>query len=415
MYLTVKQQLKHLSKEEYLSLRELSHTAKNLYNQAVYNVRQYYFQENKYLNYQKNNSILKSSENYKTLNSNMSQQILKEVDGSFKSFFGLLKKKDKGMYNAKVKLPSYLPKNSFTTLVIGFVRLNEDTFVIPYSNSFKKNHKKISIKIPPILLDKNIKEIRIIPKFNARFFEVQYTYEVQEEQRNLDKTHVLAIDFGINNLATCVTSKGRSFIIDGKKLKSINQWFNKENARLQSIKDKQKYGKKPTLRQKYLYSSRNNKVNDYMSKTARKIINYCLENNIGTLVCGYNETFQRNSNIGKANNQTFVNIPFGKLREKLEYLCKLYGLRFVEQEESYTSKSSFFDMDILPKFEEDKPQTYSFLGKRIKRGVYQTSKGYIFNADINGALNILRKSNVVDLEVLYSRGEVDTPTRIRIA
>ena len=415
MYLTVKQQLKHLSKEEYLSLRELSHTAKNLYNQAVYNIRQYYFQENKYLNYQKNNSLLKSSENYKTLNSNMSQQILKEVDGSFKSFFSLLKKKNKGMYNAKVKLPSYLPKNSFTTLVIGFVRLNEDTFVIPYSNSFKKNHKKISIKIPPILLNKKIKEIRIIPKFNARFFEVQYTYEVEEEQRNLDKNHVLAIDFGINNLATCVTSKGKSFIIDGKKLKSINQWFNKENARLQSIKDKQKYGKKPTLRQKYLYSSRNNKVNDYMSKTARKIINYCLENNIGTLVCGYNETFQRNSNIGKANNQTFVNIPFGKLREKLEYLCKLYSLRFVEQEESYTSKSSFFDMDILPKFEEDKPQTYSFLGKRIKRGVYQTSKGYIFNADINGALNILRKSNVVDLEVLYSRGEVDTPVRIRIA
>ena len=415
MYLTVKQQLKHLSKEEYLSLRELSHTAKNLYNQTVYNVRQYYFQENKYLNYQKNNSLLKNSENYKTLNSNMSQQILKEVDGSFKSFFELLKKKNKGIYNAKVKLPSYLPKNSFTTLVIGFVRLNKDTLVIPYSNSFKKNHKKISIKIPPILLDKNIKEIRIIPKFNARFFEVQYTYKVQEQQRNLDKNHALAIDFGINNLATCVTSKGRSFIIDGKKLKSINQWFNKENARLQSIKDKQKYGKKPTLRQKYLYSSRNNKVNDYMSKTARKIINYCLENNIGTLVCGYNETFQRNSNIGKANNQTFVNIPFGKLREKLEYLCKLYSLRFVEQEESYTSKSSFFDMDILPKFEVDKPQPYSFLGKRIKRGLYQTSKGYILNADVNGALNILRKSNVVDLEVLYSRGVVDTPTRIRIA
>lgn len=415
MYLTVKQQLKHLSKEEYLSLKELSHTAKNLYNQAVYNIRQYYFQENKYLNYQKNNSLLKSSDNYKTLNSNMSQQILKEVDGSFKSFFNLLKKKNKGMYNAKVKLPSYLPKNSFTTLVIGFVRLNEDTLVIPYSNSFKKNHKKILIKIPPILLGKKIKEIRIIPKFNARFFEVQYTYEVQEEQRNLDKNHALAIDFGINNLATCVTSKGKSFIIDGKKLKSINQWFNKENARLQSIKDKQKYGKKPTLRQKYLYSSRNNKVNDYMSKTARKIINYCLENNIGTLVCGYNETFQRNSNIGKANNQTFVNIPFGKLREKLEYLCKLYNLRFVEQEESYTSKSSFFDMDILPKFEADKPQTYSFLGKRIKRGLYQTSKGYILNADVNGALNILRKSNVVDLEVLYSRGVVDTPARIRIA
>lgn len=388
MYLTVKQQLKHLSKDEFLSLRELSHTAKNLYNQAVYNIRQFYFQEKKYLNYQNNYAILKASENYKLLNSNMAQQILKEVDGSFKSFFGLLKLAKKGKYNFKdIKLPNYLQKNGFTTLVIGFVRINKDTLIIPYSNSFSKNHKKISIKIPPILLDKKIKEIRIIPKFNARFFEIQYTYEAQEQQRNLDKNNALAIDFGINNLATCVTNKGKSFIIDGKKLKSINQWFNKENARLQSIKDKQKYGKKSTLRQKYLYASRNNKVNDYMSKTARKIINYCLKNNIGTLVCGYNETFQRNSNIGKANNQTFVNIPFGKLREKLEYLCKLYGLIFVEQEESYTSKSSFFDMDILPKFE----------------------------ADINGALNILRKSNVTDLEVLYTRGAVDTPERIRIA
>ena len=388
MYLTVKQQLKHLSKSEYFSFRELSHTAKNLYNQAVYNIRQFYFQEKKYLNYQNNYVVLKTSKNYKLLNSNMAQQILKEVDGSFKSFFGLLKLAKKRKYNFKdIKLPKYLPKNSFTTLVIGFVRINKDTLIIPYSNSFSKNHKKISIKLSPILLDKKIKEIRIIPKFNARFFEIQYTYEAQEQQRNLDKNNALAIDFGINNLAACVTSKGKSFIIDGKKLKSINQWFNKENARLQSIKDKQKYGKKSTLRQKYLYASRNNKVNDYMSKTARKIINYCLKNNIGTLVCGYNETFQRNSNIRKANNQTFVNIPFGKLREKLEYLCKLYGLIFVEQEESYTSKSSFFDMDILPKFE----------------------------ADINGALNILRKSNVTDLEVLYTRGAVDTPERIRIA
>lgn len=345
----------------------------------------------------------------------MAQQILKEVDGSFKSFFGLLKLAKKRKYNFKdIKLPKYLPKNSFTTLVIGFVRINKDTLIIPYSNSFSKNHKKISIKLSPILLDKKIKEIRIIPKFNARFFEIQYTYEAQEQQRNLDKNNALAIDFGINNLAACVTNKGKSFIIDGKKLKSINQWFNKENARLQSIKDKQKYGKKSTLRQKYLYASRNNKVNDYMSKTARKIINYCLKNNIGTLVCGYNETFQRNSNIRKANNQTFVNIPFGKLREKLEYLCKLYGLIFAEQEESYTS-SSFFDMDILPKFEADSSQNYSFSGKRIKRGLYQTSRGYIFNADINGALNILRKSNVTDLEVLSTRGVVDTPERIRIA
>ena len=415
MYLTIKQQLKHLSKEEYLSLRELSHTAKNLYNQAVYNIRQYYFQENKYLNYQKNNSLLKSSENYKTLNSNMSQQILKEVDGSFKSFFGLLKKKNNGMYNVKVKLPSYLPKNSFTTLVIGFVRLNEDTLVIPYSNSFKKNHKKISIKIPPILLGKKIKEIRIIPKSNARFFEVQYTYEVKEVQSNLNKNKALAIDLGINNLCTCVTNTGESFIIDGKRLKSINQWFNKRNAYLQSIKDKQDIKVKYTKRQSSNLRNRNNKVNDYMNKTSRKIIDYCLDNDIGTIVVGYNETFQKDVKLGKRNNQTFLNIPYGKLREKLEYLCKLYDINFVKQEESYTSKASFFDQDIIPIYNDDNPKEYKFSGNRIKRGLYQTRTNKLINADINGALNILNKSKVVDLSVLYHRGEVDTPVRIRIA
>ncbi|MBM6874550.1 RNA-guided endonuclease InsQ/TnpB family protein [Fusobacterium mortiferum] len=415
MYLTVKQQLKHLNKEEYLILRELCHTAKNLYNQAVYNIRQYYFDEGKYFNYVENNKLLKSSENYKTLNSNMAQQILKEVDGVFKSFFGLLKLKSKGEYKEKVKLPKYLPKNSFTTLVVGFVRLNENTFILPYSQSYKKNHKPIKINIPPLLLDKNIKEIRIIPKFNARFFEIQYTYQVENEQRNLDKNNALAIDLGVNNLATCVTNRGKSFIVDGKKLKSINQWFNKYNAKLQSIKDKQDYGKALTMKQKYIWNKRNNKVNDYLSKSARIIINYCLENNIGTLVCGYNNDFQRNSDIGKRNNQNFVNIPFSKLQSKLEYLCEFYGIKYVDQEESYTSKASFFDMDIIPEYKEKDNIEYSFSGKRVRRGMYKTLKGYILNADVNGALNILKKSKVVDLEVLYHRGEVDTPVRIRVS
>ena len=415
MYLTVKQQLKHLSKEEYLILRELCHSAKNLYNQAVYNIRQYYFDEGKYLNYVENNKLLKSSENYKILNSNMAQQILKEVDGAFKSFFRLLKLKSKGEYKEKVKLPKYLPKNSFTTLVVGFVRLNENTFILPYSQSYKKNHRPIKINIPPLLLDKNIKEIRIIPKFNARFFEIQYTYQVENEERNLDKNNALAIDLGVNNLATCVTNRGKSFIVDGKKLKSINQWFNKYNAKLQSIKDKQGYGKTLTMKQKYIWNKRNNRVNDYLSKSARIIINYCLANSIGTLVCGYNNDFQRNSDIGKKNNQNFVNIPFSKLQSKLEYLCEFYGIKYVDQEESYTSKASFFDMNIIPEYKEKDNIEYSFSGKRVRRGMYKTLKGYILNADVNGALNILKKSKVVDLEVLYHRGEVDTPVRIRVS
>ena len=414
MYLTLKQQVKHLSKKEFRNLKYLSHIAKNLTNEAIYNIRQYYFKNKKYLSYNENYKILKNSENYKKLNSNMAQQILKEVDGSFKSFFGLLKLAKNGQYdNKKIKLPKYLAKDGFTTLVIGFVRLKDDMLIVPYSNSFKKTHQEVKVKLPPVLKDKKIKEIRIIPKQHSRYFEIQYIYEVEEVQRELNKENVLGIDLGIDNLCTCVTNTGASFIIDGRKLKSINQYYNKINAKLQSIKDKQKI-ERTTLRQKRIARKRNNRIEDYLSKAARIIINYCLNNDIGKLVLGYNEDFQRNSNIGSINNQNFVNIPYGKLRDKLIYLCKLYGIEFKLQEESYTSKASFFDGDEIPIYDKENPQEYIFSGKRIKRGLYQTSTGKLINADCNGALNILRKSKVVDLSVLYNRGELNTPKRIRV-
>ena len=416
MYLTVKQQVKHLSKEDYHSIKELCHVAKNLTNQAIYNIRQHYFVEGKYLNYEKNYALLKLSDNYRTLNSNMAQQILKEVDGAFKSFFSLLKKEKQGKHALKdCRLPRYLPKDGYTTLVIGFVRLKGNKLILPYSNSFRKTHKAVEITVPPILLDKKVKEIRIIPKADARFFEIQYIYEAECIQRNLNTTNALALDLGINNLVTGVSSKGETFIIDGRRLKSINQWFNKENARLQSIKDKQHFGKKTTNRQKALARRRNNRINDYMNKTARRVIDYCTDHDIGTLVVGYNETFQKDSNIGRRNNQTFVNIPYGKLRDKLEYLCELNGIILVMQEESYTSKASFWDKDVIPVYKSDDIEEFHFSGKRIHRGQYRTASGQVLNADVNGALNIMRKSSVVDVNILYSRGEVDTPIRIRIA
>ena len=416
MYLTVKQELKHLSKTEYLILRELSYTAKNLNNEALYNIRQHFFDEGTYLNYESNYRLLKESPHYKTLNSNVAQQILKEVDGQFKSFFGLLKLAKEGKYKYKdIHIPHYLPKDGFATLIIGFVRINGNRLTIPYSNSYKKTHKPIEITIPPNIVDKEVKEIRIIPKCNARFFEVQYTYKVDCISRNLNIDNALALDLGIDNLITAVSSTGKSFIIDGRRLKSINQWYNKENSRLQGIKDKQKYGKRITKRQSLAVYKHNNKVNDYLSKAARIVINYCNNNDIGTLVAGYNKDFQSKAAIGKVSNQNFVNIPFSKLLNKLEYLCKLNGIRFIKQEESYTSKADFWSKDYIPIYDPDNDSRYRFSGKRIYRGLYKSQTGITLNADVNGALNILRKSSVVDLSVLYSRGDVDTPIRIRVA
>lgn len=417
MYLTIKQQVKHLTKEEYNILRELCRIAKNLTNQAIYNIRQHYFQEKQYLRYEANYHEMKRLENYKLLNSNISQQTLKDVDKMFKSFFALIKLAKQGKYNFKyIKLPNYLPKNGYSNLAISQIRLRKDNIlIIPLSNTFKKKYNnKIEIKIPQVLEDKKIKEIRIIPKFNARFFEIQYTYEIQEEEIKLNINNALAIDLGVNNLCTCVTNTGKSFIIDGRKLKSFNQFFNKQNAKLRSIKDKQSI-ERQTKQQYLIFNKRKNRVNDYINKTCRYIINYCLSNDIGTLVIGYNQSFQCKANLGKKNNQIFTHLPFGRIREKLEYLCKRYNINYILQEESYTSKASFFDNDELPIYNADNPQTYKFSGKRIKRGLYQTKKGYLFNADCNGALNILRKSKAVDLTVLCSRGELDTPKRIRIS
>ena len=417
MYLTIKQQVKHLTKEEYNILRELCRTAKNLTNQAIYNIRQHYFQEKQFLKYESNYHEMKNCESYKLLNSNMAQQTLKDVNEMFKSFFALIKLAKQGKYNFKhIRMPNYLPKNGYANLIIGMINIKDDMILtIPYSYTFKKKYEtKIQIKVPKVLEDKKIKEIRIIPKFNARFFEIQYAYEIQEEEIKLNTNNALAIDLGVNNLCTCVTNTGKSFIIDGKKLKSINQFFNKQNAKLQSIKDKQNILRQ--TKQQFLISrKRKNRVDDYINKTCRYIINYCLTNNIGTLVIGYNQSFQNKTNLGKRNNQIFTQLPFGRVREKLEYLCRRYNINYILQEESYTSKASFFDNDDLPIYNMDNPQIYEFSGKRIKRGLYQTKNGYLFNADCNGALNILRKSSAVDVTVLCCRGELDTPKRIRIS
>ena len=317
-----KQQLKHLSKTEYLALKELCFLSKNMYNVALYSVRQYYFKEKKFLNYAKNYHLCKDNENFTLLNSNSAQQIMKVVDRNFKSFFSLIKLAKKGRYQYQdIKIPKYLPKDGYFNLIFGEFNCKKDTFTVPMSTAFKRLYGKVEFNLPKNLKDKKIKEVRILPKNNARFFEVQYIYELDGSQINLNENNVLAIDLGVDNLCSCVTNNGNSFIIDGKKLKSINQWANKENSRLQGIKDKQKI-KGTTKKQRKLWTKRNNKVNDYLNKSVKTIIDYCVQNDIGTIVIGYNPTIQIKSNMGKTNNQNFVNIPIGSIREKLQYQCE---------------------------------------------------------------------------------------------
>ena len=399
MYLAVKQQLNNLSKDEYLVLRELCHVSKNLYNQALYEIRQEYFRSKKYLNYYEVYKRLQNTENYGLLQAQVSQQTLKAVDESFKSFFGLIKKK------LKARIPKYLDKGGFFKLTIPTISIKNGKIQLPYSRQYAKEHNKIYLKVPNILKGKEVKQVWIVPRQNARFFEVQYIYKAEPKEKKPIK-NALAIDLGIDNLCTCVTSEGNSFIMDGRKLKSFNQWYNKETSRLNSIKDKQKI-KGYTKKLYRIVTKRNNRVSDILHKSCKYIINYCVDNAIDTIVCGINKDFQRYSNLGKVNNQKFTQIPY--------YLCELNGINFIEQEESYTSKASFWDRDEIPVFSSESKVKYSFSGKRVYRGLYRSKNGILLNADLNGSLNILRKSNVVSLEALYSRGVLNPPSRIRVA
>jgi len=414
MYLTQKCQLRNLSKIEYSSLRTLCVLSKNLYNSTLYAVRQYYFVEKKYMRYENAYHVCKENENYKLLGTDLAQQIMKVVDRNFKSFFALISKAKSGSYQFnQIRLPHYLPKDGLFSLIIPRIKIKDGYFDIPMSPAFKREHGKITIQFPTNLNPANIKEVRIHPKFNGEYFDIEYIHEIETQPIDSNPNNALSIDLGLDNLATCATNTGASFIIDGKKLKSYNQWWNKENARLQSIKDLQ--GIKGTTRKQFFIArKRNNRVNDYLNKAARVIVNYCIENNIGNIVVGYNLDWKRSINIGKQNNQNFVNIPHGNLRQKLQSLCERYGINYVEQEESYSSKADFFSNDTLPTWNADNPQTYIFSGKRISRGQYKSSNGYIVNADCNGALNILRKSKLIDLTVLQNRGCLDQPKRIKI-
>ncbi len=406
MYLAVKQQLNNLSKSEYLVLRELCHVSKDLYNQALYEIRQEYFRSKKHLNYYDVCKKLQGTENYGLLQAQISQQTLKVVDENFKSFFGLIRKK------LKARIPKYLDKDGFFKITIPTVSIRDDKIQLPYSRQYAKEHDKIYLKVPSILKGKEVKQVWIIPRQNARFFEVQYIYNVEPKEKKPIK-NVLAIDLGITNLCTCVTSSGNSFIMDGRKLKSFNQWYNKETSRLNSIKDKQKI-KGYTKKLYRIVTKRNNRVSDIIHKTCKYIVNYCVDNDIDTIVCGMNKDFQRYSNLGKVSNQKFTQIPFGRIRDILNYLCELNGVNFIEQEESYTSKASFWDRDEIPIFSSESKTNNSFSGKRVYRGLYCSKNGILLNADLNGSLNILRKSNVVSLEALYSRGVLNPPSRIRV-
>jgi IS605 OrfB family transposase len=238
------------------------------------------------------------------------------------------------------------------------------------------------------------------------------SYEVRQLHHGLDVNQSMSIDLGTaDNLAACVDTLGNSLLVDARAMKAMNQLWNKKVST-------RKEGKPEAYWDNWLdrvTRKRNHQMRDGINKAAKLIINHCLHYGIGTLVIGWNEGFKANANMGRLNNQKFVQMPLGKLKDRLKQLCELHGIRFEETEESYTSKASYLDGDSLPKYGE-KPEGWKASGKRIERGLYQSGDGSIVNADLNGAANILRKvaSNLgLDLGLL-SRRCLTTVARVRL-
>ncbi|MBR4904244.1 MAG: transposase [Selenomonadaceae bacterium] len=411
MYLTQVNMIRGLTKAEYFQLRELCFFSNCLYNFALYNIRQKFFADKTYLTYFSNCSLCKDNDNYKLLPAQVAQHTLQAVDFAFKSFFGSVGKV-KG-----ARPPRYRKKGGLFNLIIPnqSIHVKDGYLTIPQSRTYTNvlNSHRIRIKVPERLNGKKILEVKIIPLYKGRAFKIAYCYEVAAENLNLNRENSLAIDIGLDNLATCVTNFGTSFIMDGRKIKHINRNWNKRRAHLQSILWKQGcYSSKQIER---LTLKRNNRVNDCLKKTARYIVNFCIANDIGTIICGYNPDFKRGMNIGKVVNQQFTQISFNALRRQLQNLCIRYGMNYIEQEESYTSKASFLDSDFLPVYDADNQKEYAFSGKRIKRGLYKSKSGRLINADVNGAANILRKSKQnLNFERLCA-GLLGRPLRIRVA
>jgi len=327
---------------------------------------------------------------YKLLPSQVAQQTMKIVERNYRSFFRLLRERKKGNYNRPTHPPKFLPKDGHFVLIFPYqsFRLKEDGIILTLGKNFAKKYGVMHLEIP---LPKNvkghgIKEVRILPKYNALWFEVEYVYEVQPEKKELNYSKYLAIDLGVDNFATCVSTIGTAFIIEGRGLKSFNRWWNKEKAKLQSQYDRQgvKFGKKMAR----LLRKRRSVMNNFMNQAVNYIIKYCLENKIGSIVIG--------------------ELKEAKQRASLEAKCECYGINFIEVDEAYTSKADALALEPIGKKEE-------YWGKRVCRGLYQSSTGVLINADVNGALNILRKvAGDSPVGGIAGSGRANRPVRVRL-
>ena len=371
---------KHVINRNHSYFKEIDHLcflAKNLYNAANYVIRQSFIFEKKYLSYNAVQKLMASSPDYKALPAKVSQQVFLRLHEAWKGFFATIAcyRENPQKFFAPPRIPKYLHKTEgrfpsiYTTQAISKKYLKQSQI----------NPSKTKIFINTNV--SQIRQVRLVPKSDYYVFEVIYEREESSSVDSSDK--VAGIDIGLNNLAA-VTSNASWFqpiVVNGKPLKKINAYYHKKRSVLQSKLPKKQ---KTSLTIRKITSKRNFKIDDYLHKASRLVIDYLAANRIGTLVIGHNDNWKQSINLGKRNNQNFVSIPFSRFISMLKYKAELIGIKVMITEESYTSKCSFIDSEPLVK-------QAIYKGKRVKRGLFRSQEGVLINADCNGSGNIIRK------------------------
>jgi len=376
----VEQQVIRKSHPKYKIIDEMCFRSKDLYNYANYIIRQEFICKGNYIGYYDMNKELKTHQQYKDCMSQPANCILRNLDKAWKSYFAAIKdwKKNPGKYLGMPKLPKYLHKDG------------RYPWMIPNNSCFYNDNGTIRFKISRLqgYIWKSqcfgrLIQIRFIPKGSCYVMEIVYEIEVSDEKETESK-RIASIDIGVDNLVTMTNNIGEQpIIINGKGIKSINQFYNKQIGKEKSLL-KIRHNKDWSKKLDNISFKRNQKIKNYMHNASTYIIRWCLENNIDTLVVGHNKEWKQGSSMNKKSNQKFIMIPFNMLLWHLEYKCQNVGIKFILTEESYTSGTSFLDGEDPVKKNYDK-------SRRVQRGLFKSNSGRLINSDVNGSLQIMKK------------------------
>lgn len=387
-------------------------TANSLTNCGIYYARQIYFKNKNFLGKYDLEAEYKANKHFKALHSQAAQQVLRSVSESFESFKKLKQAFNRGESLDQPKPPHYRKSGGFALVSYPkqALKLVGDKIRIPLGKQVKCwfGLDCFFVPMPSNLKFADIKELRILPR-NQCFY-IEFVYKTSVVVVDVDPNNALGIDPGLSNWLTCTSNVGTSFIVDGKHVKSLNRWYNKQVSTLKENKPQGFWSNRLAA----ITEKRNRQMREASNKAARLIINHCIEHRIGTIVFGWNQGQRQQIKLGKTN-QSFVQIPTARLKERISQLCQQYGIRFVEVEEANTSAASFLDGDSLPKHGE-KPDNWKASGKRVKRGLYRTANNWYVNCDAQAAANIIRKvSTTLGLDLSgVCRALLTAPHRIKL-